>query len=46
MLFALLVIIGFVLWLCAALPATRVPEWVARAFFLAAALVWFLPRLS
>lgn len=42
LLFPFLVIAGFVAWLLAALPALRVPEWVARALFLAAAVVWVL----
>ena len=46
LLFPLMILLGFIAWLLAALPTLRVPEWVARAFFLAAAVVWALPRLT
>lgn len=42
LIFPLLVLLGFIAWLCAALPSLRIPEWVARAFFLAAAIIWFV----
>jgi len=46
MIFALAVLISFGLWLAAAIPGSRVPEWSARLGFLICALLWFLPRLS
>jgi hypothetical protein len=45
-LFALAVIVGFVLWFLSALPGTRVPEWSARLSFLIAAVLWFVPVVS
>lgn len=44
--FAPLVLVGFAAWTAAAVPNSRVPEWSGRAFFLAAAVVWFLGRVS
>ncbi len=41
MLFTVLVVSAFIAWLAASLD-TRAPEWVARALFLAAAVVWAL----
>lgn len=46
LLFAIVVLVGFVLWLLAALPGTRVPEWTARLAFLIAAVLWFVGRVG
>lgn len=43
-LFAIIVLISFGLWLAAAIPGSRVPEWGARLGFFIAALIWALGR--
>ena len=46
LLFVLAVLVGFGLWVAAAIPGSRVPEWVPRACFFVAALIWSIPTLS
>lgn len=41
-LFAIIVLLSFALWLAAAIPGSRVPEWTPRASFFVAALIWAL----
>jgi len=43
-LFVLVLLISFALWLAAAIPGSRVPEWSARLGFLIATLIWALPK--
>jgi hypothetical protein len=45
-LFAIIVLLSFALWLAAAIPGSRVPEWSARLGFLIAAILWFVARSS
>jgi hypothetical protein len=46
LLFVIVLLVSFGLWLAAAIPGSRVPEWSARLGFLIAALIWALPRLG
>lgn len=39
-LIALLILVSFGLWLAAAIPGSRVPEWAARLGFFVSAVVW------
>lgn len=45
LLFAVFVLVGFVAKLISSLGTPRLPEWVAWALWLVAAVVWFLERL-
>lgn len=45
MLFALLVLLGFILKLASCFPATRLPEWPAWLCWALSALIWALPAL-
>jgi uncharacterized membrane protein YiaA len=38
--FAILVVVGFIFWLIATWPGVPLAERIARGFFLAAAVVW------
>lgn len=43
-LFAIIVLLSLALWLAAAIPGSRVPEWSARLGFFIAAILWFVER--
>lgn len=45
-LFAIIVLLSFALWLAAAIPGSRVPEWSARLGFFIAGILWFVARSS
>jgi len=45
-LFVILVLLGFGLWLAAAIPGSRVAEFWARLSFFLAACVWALPVIA
>ncbi len=46
MLFGILVLLGFIAMLISKLNPARAPEWIAWAFWLAAAVIWSLPVLT
>ena len=46
LLFVICVLLGFVFKLVSTLPNPKAPEWIAWAFWLAAAVIWSVPQFS
>jgi len=45
-LFAVIILVSFALWLAAAIPGSRVPEWSARLGFFIAAILWLIYQVG
>jgi len=46
LLFTICVLLGFLFWLLESLPGSRIPGYVSKAFFFAAAVLWAIPAFS